>query len=86
MGDKLLVGAVGALHSGKDAQSVLDSGSADVIFVGRQFVKNPGQAWVMAEELGVEIQTAKQIGWGFAGIGRRGIGTNKPEGDKQMTA
>ena len=35
----------------------------DVIFVGRQFQKNPGQVWAMAEELGVEIYVAHQIEW-----------------------
>ena len=75
----LLVGAVGSLHSGITAQEVLETNRADVIFVGRQFQKNPGQVWVMAEELGVEIHVAHQIEWAFSGRAQiaLGVGGNK---------
>ncbi len=65
VGNKLLVSAVGTLGTGAVAQKVLDNGWADVILIGRQFLKNPGLVWAMSEELGVEINLAKQIGWGF---------------------
>lgn len=78
VGDKLLVSAVGSLGNGPLAQRLLDNGQADVVFVGRQFQKNPGMVWQMAEELGVEINLAKQIGWGFRGWARRALG----HGDK----
>ncbi|KAH9912673.1 FMN-linked oxidoreductase [Epithele typhae] len=71
-GDKILVSAVGALGDGRVAQGVLDKGQADVIFVGRQFQKNPGLVWTMAEELGVPLTVAHQIEWGFAGRGSVG--------------
>ena len=71
VGSELLVGAVGGLHSGISAQDVLETDRADVIFVGRQFQKNPGQVWAMAEELGVEIHVAHQIEWAFRGRGRK---------------
>ncbi|TFY68969.1 hypothetical protein EVJ58_g694 [Rhodofomes roseus] len=71
-GDKLLVGAVGTINTGTLAQGVLDEGAADVIFVGRQFQKNPGTVWAFAEELGVTITQNHQIEWGF--IGRGGVG------------
>ena len=58
---------MGALHSGTSAQDVLETERADVIFVGRQFQKNPGQVWAMAEELGVEIHLAHQMEWPFKG-------------------
>ena len=77
MGSNLLVGAVGALYSGISAQDVLETNRADVIFVGRQFQKNPGQVWAMAEELGVEIHVAHQIEWAFSGRGQRGVGGSK---------
>ncbi|KAG5732248.1 putative NADPH dehydrogenase C23G7.10c [Termitomyces sp. T112] len=64
---KLVVGSVGAITDGHTAQSVLDKGQADVILVGRNFIKNPGTVWAFAEDLGVEIKTANQIGWGFKG-------------------
>ena len=68
-GGKLLVGAVGGLASGKVARDILESNRADVIFVGRQFQKNPGQVWAMADEIGVQLHHANQIGWGFSGRG-----------------
>ena len=74
---KLLVGAVGELHSGISAQDVLETDRADVIFVGRQFQKNPGQVWAMAEELEVEIRVAHQMEWPFAGRGRIGVAGSK---------
>ena len=73
----LLVGAVGGLYSGISAQDVLETDRADVIFVGRQFQKNPGQVWAMAEELGVEIRVALQMEWPFAGRGRKGVAGSK---------
>ena len=79
VGSNLLVGAVGALHSGISAQDVLETNRADVIFVGRQFQKNPGQVWAMADELGVEIRVAHQIEWAFSGRGQtaHGVGGAK---------
>lgn len=71
---KILVSAVGSITSGKQAQDLLDDGSADVIMCGRHFLKNPGLVWLWAEELGVTIETATQIGWGF---GKRGAKSQK---------
>jgi 2,4-dienoyl-CoA reductase-like NADH-dependent reductase (Old Yellow Enzyme family) len=62
------------LADGTLAQKVLDDGDADVIFVGRMFQKNPGQVWAMADQIGVEIAAAKQIGWGFKGRGAKELG------------
>jgi 2,4-dienoyl-CoA reductase-like NADH-dependent reductase (Old Yellow Enzyme family) len=66
LGDSLLVGAVGAIHDSKLAESVLQNGSADVILVGRLFQKRPGLVWDWAEELGVRIKVANQIEWAFS--------------------
>lgn len=74
VGGKILVSAVGSITSGKQAQDLLDEGAADVIIVGRHFLKNPGLVWLWAEELGVAIETASQIGWGF---GKRGAKSQK---------
>ncbi|PSR72184.1 hypothetical protein PHLCEN_2v11941 [Hermanssonia centrifuga] len=74
VGDKIIVGAVGGITHGKLAQRVLDEGKADVIFVGRQFQKNPGAVWQFAEDLGVRITVAHQIEWAFFG---RGVGRAK---------
>ncbi|OBZ71413.1 putative NADPH dehydrogenase C23G7.10c [Grifola frondosa] len=79
-GDSILVASVGNITDGHIAQGVLDKGQADVVFVGRQFQKNPGTVWAFAEDLGVDITVAHQIEWGF--MGRGGIG-RKHLGKKQ---
>ncbi|EMD39897.1 hypothetical protein CERSUDRAFT_150644 [Gelatoporia subvermispora B] len=71
-GDKIIVSAVGSITDGHIAQGVLDKGQADVVFVGRQFQKNPGTVWAFAEDLGVDVTVAHQIEWGFKGRG--GVG------------
>ena len=52
VGDKLAVGTVGTITSGKQAQQLLEEG-LDLAIVGRMFQKNPGLVWTFAEELGV---------------------------------
>ncbi|KAI0366918.1 FMN-linked oxidoreductase [Pilatotrama ljubarskyi] len=69
-GDKILVASVGNINDGKTAQGVLDKGQADVVFVGRQFQKNPGTVWAFAEDLGVTLTIAHQIEWGWKGRGK----------------
>ncbi|KAI0714069.1 FMN-linked oxidoreductase [Cerioporus squamosus] len=76
-GDKILVSTVGAITDGHTAESVLDKGQADVVFVGRQFQKNPATVWAFAEDLGVKITVAHQIEWGFAGRGKIGRAAQK---------
>ncbi|KDQ58338.1 hypothetical protein JAAARDRAFT_34138 [Jaapia argillacea MUCL 33604] len=68
-GSKIVVGSVGGYVDGHVAQEVLSQGKADVILVGRQFQKNPGLVWTMADDLGVSIHNAHQIEWGFRGRG-----------------
>ena len=74
VGSQLLISSVGRLEEGALAQKVLDDGHADVVFVGRMFQKNPGQVWAMADQIGVEIEAAKQIGWGFKGRAAKALG------------
>jgi 2,4-dienoyl-CoA reductase-like NADH-dependent reductase (Old Yellow Enzyme family) len=64
---KALVSAVGSIDTAHLAQSILEDESADVIMVGRGFQKNPGLVWAWADELGVEMKAANQMGWGFGG-------------------
>ncbi|KAI0729591.1 hypothetical protein C8Q72DRAFT_302985 [Fomitopsis betulina] len=74
-GERLLVSAVGSITDAHTAQGVLDKGMADVVFIGRNFQKNPSTVWQFAEELGVQVTVAHQIEWGFVGRGtvaRRG--------------
>lgn len=68
VGDKLLVGTVGSITSGKQANDLLETG-LDLAIVGRLFQKNPGLVWYWAEELGADMEVANQIGWGFYGRG-----------------
>lgn len=66
VGDKLLVATVGTITSGTQANDLLNKG-LDVTVIGRMFLKEPGLVWSWAEELGVEINVANQIRWGFGG-------------------
>jgi 2,4-dienoyl-CoA reductase-like NADH-dependent reductase (Old Yellow Enzyme family) len=69
LGSKLIVTTVGGITNGDTAQAVLDKGQADAIFVGRQFQREPGTVLKFAEDLGVSIALASQIGWAFSGRG-----------------
>jgi 2,4-dienoyl-CoA reductase-like NADH-dependent reductase (Old Yellow Enzyme family) len=77
VGDKLLIATVGKITTGKLAQELLEGGKGDddepldVACAGRMFQKNPGLVWAWAEELGVAIYVANQIGWGFGGRATR---------------
>jgi 2,4-dienoyl-CoA reductase-like NADH-dependent reductase (Old Yellow Enzyme family) len=64
LGNKLIVGSVGAITNGHIAEDVLQKKQADVAIVGRQFQKNPGSVWAFAEDLGVDIYLPHQIEWG----------------------
>ncbi|KFZ08952.1 hypothetical protein V502_09035 [Pseudogymnoascus sp. VKM F-4520 (FW-2644)] len=71
VGDKLLVSAVGGIKTGALAEEALQSG-IDVVMAGRWFQQNPGLVGAFANELGVEVKMANQIGWSFVGRGSRG--------------
>ncbi|KAK6346637.1 hypothetical protein TWF696_006756 [Orbilia brochopaga] len=59
------VSTVGIINTGTLANKLLEDGTADTIFAGRPFQKNPALVWQWAEELGVEARAANQIGWGY---------------------
>ncbi|MCJ1416509.1 hypothetical protein MMC32_002847 [Xylographa parallela] len=80
LGDKLLVGTVGSITSGIQANELLEAG-LDLAIVGRMFQKNPGLVFTFADELGVEVQMPNQIRWGFGGRGKK-TPTQKGEGAK----
>jgi 2,4-dienoyl-CoA reductase-like NADH-dependent reductase (Old Yellow Enzyme family) len=67
IGDSLAVATVGKITSGKQANELLEEGRLDLAIAGRMFQKNPGLVWAWAEELGVQINVANQIRWGFGG-------------------
>ncbi|KAI1658551.1 FMN-linked oxidoreductase [Daldinia decipiens] len=64
-GTGTLVGTVGEITSGKQAQAILDAKSADAVIVGRAFLKDPDLVWHWADELDLDIHVASQYGWGF---------------------
>ncbi|THH33155.1 hypothetical protein EUX98_g1062 [Antrodiella citrinella] len=61
----LLVGAVGLITDGKQAESYLQEGKTDVIFLARALLANPHWALQAAEDLGVAVKPANQYerGW-----------------------
>lgn len=67
VGDKIVIGTVGNITSGTQANHLLEDG-IDLVFVGRMFQKNPGLVWQFAEDLDVSVNLPHQIAWGF---GRR---------------
>ena len=66
LGDKILVATVRSITSSKQANKLLRKG-LDVAITGHMFLKNPGLVWSWVEELGVEINIANQMRWGFGG-------------------
>ncbi|CAH0046920.1 unnamed protein product [Clonostachys solani] len=70
VGDRLLVAAVGGIKTGALAEDTLQSG-IDVVLAGRWFQQNPGLVGAFAQELGVKVRMAHQIGWSFLGRGEK---------------
>ncbi|KAF1809743.1 NADPH dehydrogenase [Eremomyces bilateralis CBS 781.70] len=81
IGDRMVVAAVGAITSGKQANVLLENG-IDAVFVGRMFQKNPGLVFSWADELDVKVQMPNQIRWGFAGRGGGKIKTGNESKQK----
>jgi len=73
VGDSLLISSVGSIKTGIEAEEIIsgtkgeDDVAIDLIACGRMFQKNPGLVWTFADDLGVEVKVANQIGWGFGG-------------------
>ncbi|EIW53159.1 FMN-linked oxidoreductase [Trametes versicolor FP-101664 SS1] len=68
-GDRVLVGTVGGIKTGKLAQEVLDKGQADVVLAGQAFLKDPAAVVTFAADLGVDIKLANQLDWVTNGRG-----------------
>lgn len=65
-GKKLLIGALGMVTGAKQARDIvqddgLGSACADIVFAGRQFLREPGWVLIVAEELGVDVAWPTQI-------------------------
>lgn len=59
--DDILVGSVGMLHQHDVAYEVLESGTADAIFIGREFSRDPSYVLRLANELGIKVKWPIQL-------------------------
>lgn len=59
-GAEIATGAVGLITNAAQAEEILRKGEADLIFLGRELLRNPYFPILAARELGVEIVRAKQ--------------------------
>lgn len=55
-----VTGAVGLIDSGKQAEEILQNNEADLIFVAREFLRNPHFVYQAAIDLGVDLPWAPQ--------------------------
>lgn len=60
-------GAVGLITTGRQAEEILKNNRADLVFLGRELLRDPYWAYTAAKELEVEIKAPKQYerGWIF---------------------
>lgn len=56
----ITVGAVGEIKTGQQAESILQENKADLIFIGREFLRDPHFAMSASQALEVEIPWAAQ--------------------------
>jgi len=57
---EISVGAVGLIFDGKQANGYLEGGKADIIFLGREFIRDPHFVLRAALELGTPVNSAAQ--------------------------
>lgn len=80
----ILVGAVGGITTGTLGNQVLEADQADVVLLGRQFLKEPGSVSAFADELGVQIKLSNQYEWAFKGRGyTKAFYVQRTDGTKQ---
>jgi NADPH2 dehydrogenase len=62
---EIATAAVGLITTGRQAEEILQNERADLIFIGREFLKDPYWPRSAASDLGIEIQSPKQYerGW-----------------------
>ncbi|WP_121614158.1 NADPH dehydrogenase NamA [Mesobacillus foraminis] len=56
----IATGAVGLIKAGRQAEEILQNKRADLVFIGREFLKNPFWPRAAAEELGADIDAPVQ--------------------------
>lgn len=57
---KIATGAVGLIKTGRQAEEILRNDRADLVFIGREILKNPFWARSAAEELNADIEVPVQ--------------------------
>jgi len=57
---EIKIGTVGLIFDGKQANDYLEEGKADVIFLGREFMRDPHFVLRAALELGTPVNSASQ--------------------------
>lgn len=57
---ELLTGAVGMITTAEQAESIIESGQADLVLVAREFLRDPYFAAHSAQKLGVTVAVPKQ--------------------------
>ncbi|CCH44119.1 NADPH dehydrogenase [Wickerhamomyces ciferrii] len=65
VGDKLLVATVGKIEEAKFANEIIENGDADIVLVGKGFLKNPALVWKWADDLDVRIKHTTQYEWPY---------------------
>ncbi|GIO88743.1 NADPH dehydrogenase [Paenibacillus faecis] len=58
----IATGAVGLITTAAQAEEILGNGRADLVFLGRELLRNPYWAWNAAKELGAEIDRPAPYG------------------------
>lgn len=61
----LLVASTGGVQDGKLANDLLENGIIDLLLIGRVYLKNSGVVWRLADDLGIQLEQAKQKAWIF---------------------
>jgi len=56
----ILTGAVGLITTSQQAEAIVASGKADLVFFARESLRNPNLGLTFAQELGVDVQWPKQ--------------------------
>ncbi|KAJ2800259.1 hypothetical protein H4R20_004128, partial [Coemansia guatemalensis] len=56
----MLSGAVGLITTSAQARDVLEEDKADVLFIGREFLRNPSFVYKTAHELGINVKWNNQ--------------------------
>ncbi|MEO4052572.1 NADPH dehydrogenase NamA [Solibacillus sp. CAU 1738] len=65
-GANVQTGAVGLITTGTEAEQVLQQGSADLIFIGRELLRDPYFPYRAAKQLGVDLEPTVAVykrGW-----------------------